>query len=85
MSVVNFPQRLDRRGYESVPNHTIEALERYVFQGYEPGGFLVSVLSNDLTGAVGRADSMNRRALAEIVDFVYNRLPAESWGDYGTI
>lgn len=85
MNVIDFPQRLDAAGYEAVPQHTIEALERYVFHGLEPGSFLMAVLCNDLAGAVGRADPWNRRAIPEIVEFVYNRLPGNSWGNLAIV
>jgi hypothetical protein len=63
-----------------IPSHTKAALDRYVNQKYLPGGFLMAVLSNDLFGAVGRADSENLAALPDIVKYVYNQMPANSWG-----
>ena len=63
-----------------IPSHTKAALDRYVNQKYLPGGFLMAVLSNDLFGAVGRADSENLAALPDIVKYVYNHMPADSWG-----
>jgi len=68
------------RGYEGVPEHTRGALLRYRDKGYEPGGFLTSVLTNDLFGAIARADAENIRALKDICGWVYNRMPAASWG-----
>ena len=43
----------------TIPEHTKGALDRYVDHGLEPGGFLTAVLTNDLFGAVARADSEN--------------------------
>lgn len=40
----------------SVPEHLRDGLRRYVEQRIRPGGFLQSVLENDLIGAVARAD-----------------------------
>ena len=40
------------------------------------GDFLRAVLSNDLMGAVGRADEYNRLTLWVIVSYVYNVLPS---------
>jgi hypothetical protein len=37
-----------------------EALENYLMHGFMPGGFLTSVLANDLYLAVGRADHWNK-------------------------
>ncbi len=70
---------LDFSGY-NIPAHTQGALTRYVTQGCLPGGFLTAVLANDLIGAVSQADEQNRAALAEIVKFIYNRLPSAAQG-----
>ena len=63
-----------------IPAHTKAALDRYVEHKILPGGFLMKVLSNDLFGAVGQADSENAAALPEIVKYIYNQLPANAWG-----
>jgi len=62
-----------------VPIHTLEALARYRVYGYEPGSFLMSVLTNDLFGAMERADNENRRAIFSICQLVYNEFPSTSW------
>lgn len=64
----------------NIPKHTQGAIERWVDHGLFPGGFLEAVLTNDLFGAVGRADSENIRALKDIVMFVYNEVPSSAWG-----
>ena len=63
-----------------IPSHTLAALNRYVNYKMAPGGFLTAVLSNDLFGAVARADSENAAALQDIVTYIYNELPAGCWG-----
>ena len=63
-----------------IPAHTKAALDRYVNDRILPGGFLTAVLSNDLFGAVGKADSENLAALPEIVRYIYNEIPSSSWG-----
>lgn len=63
-----------------VPLHTQEALTNYVQHGYMPGGFLTALLCNDLMGAVARADHINKQNLANIASFVFNEMPADSWG-----
>ena len=68
-----------------IPKHTKAALDRYVEHKMLPGGFLMAVLSNDLFGAVGRADSENLAALVDIVQYIYNELPANCWGDRDTV
>lgn len=67
--------------YENIPEHTRGALLRYRDKGYEPGGFLASVLANDLMGAVSRADSENKHVLKEICNWIYMRMPSSSWGN----
>ena len=59
---------------------TLHAIHQYVDHKVPTGGFLEAVLSNDLAGAVGKADLENGRALAEIVKYVYNEIPADCWG-----
>lgn len=63
-----------------IPAHTKAALDRYVNDRILPGGFLTAVLTNDLFGAVGYADSTNLAALPDIVRYVYNELPSGCWG-----
>ena len=71
--------KLDFSGY-NLPEHTQGALTRWVNEGTYPGGFLESVLSNALFGAIGQADRENTAALRDIVMFVYNEVPASAWG-----
>jgi len=64
----------------NIPDYTKEAIDRYVKDGIPVGGFLTAFLSNDLMGALGRADINNRFALFAIADYVYNEIPANCWG-----
>lgn len=64
----------------NVPEHTQDALTRYIENRLSPGGFLTSVLSNDLFGAMGRADIMNRYAIYEICMWLYNEAPSNCFG-----
>jgi hypothetical protein len=57
-----------------------EGLENYLMYGFEPGGFLTAVLSNNLFLAAGRADHHNRERLAEIAEIVYHNMPGISFG-----
>jgi len=65
----------------TIPQRTLDSLDRYVRHHVPTGGFLLAVLTNDLFGAVGNADSENLAALPEICRYVYNELPSESWGN----
>ena len=59
-----------------------ESLNRYVEHKILPGGFLTSVLENDLIESVGKADSTNIKRLPEICKIVYWDLPAACWGSH---
>jgi len=63
-----------------VPMHTAQALEDYLFRGYQPGKFLTSVLCNDLCGAVWSSDHVNREAIVDIVKFLGHGIPSAAWG-----
>ncbi len=55
----------------------LEHLYRHYHEGYPIGDFLSAVASNDLSGAVVRADDTNRKALHLYVLFLANKLPWE--------
>ena len=65
-----------------IPTHTKEALDNYFLKGYEPGGFITSILTNNLYGAVNSADIANRHAIWEIVKWLTAEaeVPSASWG-----
>lgn len=80
---IKFPSSLDkpsRWGEQEVPSHTQQSLEDYLIHGYPPGGFVTSVLTNNLYGAVARADHVNKRNVMAIADWVMNYAPEQSWG-----
>ena len=66
-------------------NYLDEALENYLMHGFQPGGFLTSVLANDLYLAVGRADHWNRDNLPRIVNEVLFKMPSMSHGSYAAV
>lgn len=57
-----------------------EAIDRYVEHGIPCGGFLTSVLENDLMGAMSRADNSSRSNLHAICQYVYNDIPSNVHG-----
>lgn len=69
----------------AIPQNTQGALLRYLEHRIDPGGFLTSVLVNDLFSAIARADPDNQRALPEICKFVYNEIPQIAWGSYANV
>ncbi len=71
----HFPMREDLYG----------ALERYLNHGIMPGGFLTAVLENNLSEAFGRADMDNTANMKNIVGYMYNNFPGNSWGSRAKI
>ena len=71
-----------RLGEIRIPTHTMEALDNYFLKGYPPGGFLMSILTNNLYGAVSSADIANRHAIYEITRWLTTDpiVPEHSWG-----
>lgn len=68
-----------------IPARTKEAIDRYVNEGIEPGGFTKAVLMNDLCAAVMRADETNSANLKDIVQYVYDTVPIAAFGSSKTI
>lgn len=74
-------ERLGRlESWSRVPGHTQALMISYLVDRRQPGGFLGSVLTNDLFGAIGRADLQNRAAIVPIVQVIYSGFPASCWG-----
>ena len=72
----------DTNDYQlAVPARTLSTLIRYGAAGVPTGGFLRSVLSNDLIGAINKADESNLKALKMIVRFVCNEMPSGCHGN----
>lgn len=64
----------------NIPYETIASLDRYLNKHIHTGSFLEAVLSNDLIGAIHKADSFNLSALTDIVKYLYNDFPGNCWG-----
>jgi len=63
-----------------LPEHMFGGVDRYLNHGIQPGDFLSAVISNDLKGACGSADFINRSLLFQWVSFFYNHTPSNCWG-----
>lgn len=66
--------------YEQLPEHIRDGMRRYIESGIEPGSFLTAVLCNDLMGAMGKADEINRARLWDICAFLHNEAPSTCFG-----
>ena len=66
--------------YTIIPEHMRDAAKNYIERRIPPGSFLTAVICNDLFGAFGRADEINRDAMFDWVCFFYNEAPSACWG-----
>lgn len=69
-------------GFEELglPEYMWKPIENYLMNGYMPGNFLTSILTNDLRGAFSHADWNNERLIKEWIQFMYWHMPAISQG-----
>lgn len=58
----------------------IDSLKLYQDHKIPTGSFLEAVLSNDLMGAMRRADEYSKMNLYNIVYYIYNEMPSNCWG-----
>ena len=63
-----------------IPKRILDALNRYAEDGTGTGGFLHACLENDCLNAVCRADGDSIKVLPEIMRYIHNDLPGDSWG-----
>lgn len=66
--------------WERCPEHISEGLKNYILNNISTGGFLHAVLVNDLFGAFGRADEINKEQMHQIIQFLHNEVPAVCFG-----
>lgn len=68
--------------HHQIPNHTRESLVNYLMKGWEPGGFVESMLAMDMERAVYAADFVNGANIQSIARWIIEYCPRESWGSY---
>lgn len=66
--------------YSKIPTACREGLANYIAHGVPTGDFLWAVLTNNLRGAVERADDDNIKIIPIYVHWLYNLAPAACWG-----
>lgn len=66
--------------YSMLPEHMRDAFRLYIEKGIPPGSFTQAVLSNDLMGAMGRADHINRDRIFDTCAFLANYAPIGCFG-----
>jgi len=66
--------------YSRLPEHCQDGMKHYIENRIPPGNFLIAVLENNLSEAIGRADSVNINRIKDYVMFLYNEAPSGCWG-----
>jgi len=66
--------------YSKLPEHMQDGMRLYIERGIEGGSFMTAVLCNDLMGAAGKADHINRECLFDYCNFLYNEAPTSCHG-----
>ena len=69
-----------RWGDMEMPERMRASLLRYVNDRVMPGGFLMSVLCNNLLAAVQMADDQNIKIITVYVQWLVLNAPPECWG-----
>ena len=67
--------------YPAIPHYMHAGIRTYVVDHIASGDFLMALLTNNLSEAVGRADEQNRAALSDWVLLLYNDVPSACWGN----
>ena len=70
----------DAVNYDMLPEHMQEPARAYVEEHQPVGDFLKAVLCNDLVNAFGRADGINKAAMAQWAQWLWNEAPSPCWG-----
>ena len=70
---------------ELIPPNIKEGIDNYTMYGQPTGGFLHAVLSNDLRGAIGRADDASLAAIQYIVQYLFSYVPSSVQGSKANV
>lgn len=65
-------------------SHVTDAIDRYVQNGTPTGSCTEAILSGDLFDAFARADDDTKQGMAQIVRYIFNRVPTGCWGSRET-
>lgn len=57
-----------------------QSVDLYVTDRIQPGSFVTAILSNDLMGAVIKADNESSKLLVQFVDYVLAKVPMNLYG-----
>jgi len=88
MIITNFSQPVDggsNNFHESLPDHTMEALDHYFIKGFKPGGFISALVAEDYKKALACADHVNRQKFWHVAIWLMRYAPEGSTGSYETL
>lgn len=71
--------------YSLLPEHMREGAKDYIERGYTPGGFLFSVLANDLVESFAHADATNLFMMSVWADWLVSEAPRNCWGSVAKV
>ncbi len=71
---------IDFGDYSVIPENMIESITAYVEEGQPLGHFLYALMTNDLNGAMARADTYTKLILPTYVMYVHWQIPGECHG-----
>jgi hypothetical protein len=66
--------------YDELPAHMRSGARDYIEKGVHPGAFLAAIIQNNFVDAVGKADSVNIKHLAEWGHWLLWEIPSAAWG-----
>jgi hypothetical protein len=66
--------------YDMIPEHCRASMKAYIERGVPLGGFLSSIVANDLVLAAQQADQHNIYRLKDYALFLHGEAPSEAWG-----
>jgi hypothetical protein len=68
-----------------IPEHIRFSFENYLIHGIHPGGFVSSIIANDIFNAVYKADNINMTRISNITTWIVINMPTSSIGSYDAI
>jgi len=78
--MIDYEKARKHAEFSRIPEHVLAGVYAFVEHRSQPGHFLTCVLTNDLFGAVGRADSESGATLRELVGFIHAEVPTLCYG-----
>lgn len=84
----HFDRRMEREHpntWSNVHQDCRHAIFNYLVHGYNPGGFLTAVMTNDLYRAAATADIENSKRLTRVANFVTQALPSCCYGSHAAM